>query len=92
MRCFTLARRPDAERSGVPATVQLLEMAGPTVGGRTLKMVMSSAGVGWFWSTAPDGSLILLRVVNDAVVYEARITGVTASDVVATERACTGTP
>lgn len=92
LRCLALARRPDAERAGVPATVQLTDVSGPTVAGRRLKVVMSPAGAGWFWWTAPDGALVLVRVAGEAVTWEQHITGPAASDVVATERPCPGAP
>lgn len=88
VRCYDVARSTEAERAGVPLTVQLMDIVGDTVAGRVVRIVMSPAGAGWFWSTAPDGSVILSRMRNDSVVYETRLTGVAAKDAVGTPRVC----
>lgn len=90
MRCFDVRRTTEAEQRGVPATVQLVEMAGPVVPGRTLKVVVSSGGAGWFWERAADGGVLLLRVSGTTIEYETRITGIGAQAAVGTERPCTG--
>lgn len=87
-RCFDLQRSATAVAAGVPAFVQLTEMPGPTVGGKAMRAVVSSAGAGWFWYRLMDGGLFLTRVVDGAVAYEARFTGLGATDVVGTERPC----
>lgn len=87
-RCFDVQRNAAAVTAGVPAFVQLTEMPGPTVGGKALRAVVSSAGAGWFWYRLMDGGLFLVRVVDGAIAWEARMTGVGATDVVGTERAC----
>lgn len=86
--CYDLQRSAAAVAAGVPAFVQLMEMPGPTVGGRVMRAVVSPAGAGWFWYRVMDGGLFLVRVVDGAVAYEVRFTGIGASDVVGTERAC----
>jgi hypothetical protein len=87
-RCFDLQRSAAAVTAGVPGFVQLTEMSGPTVGGRAMRAVVSSGGAGWFWYRLMDGGLFLVRVVDGAVVWEARFTGLGATDVVGTERSC----
>lgn len=86
--CYDLQRSAAAVSAGVPAFVQLMEMPGPTVGGRVMRVVVSPAGAGWFWYRVMDGGLFLARVVDGAVAYEVRFTGIGASDVVGTGRAC----
>jgi hypothetical protein len=90
VKCYDLERTPAASAAGVPASVQLIDMAGPVVANRSWRVVMSSAGAGWFWSTAADGSVTLAHVTGDSVVYEVRLTGVGVRDVMASERPCPG--
>lgn len=87
-RCFDLQRNAAAVAAGVPAFVQLMELPGLTIGGRALRPVMSSAGAGWHWYRLMDGGLFLAHVVDGAIAYEVRFTGLGASEVVGTERAC----
>ncbi len=66
-RCFVIARSLETERLGVPARIQLLDAAGPTVAGSAWRQVRANGLTGiWFWRSGPD-RVEIARVVSGAV-------------------------
>lgn len=81
---------PGAQRvaAGTPAFVQLLDVPGPVVRGRALRLVRSGAVTPWYWAMALDGAMVLVRVAGDSVEQEIRLTDGRLGGGLGTPRPC----